>query len=270
MAEVPVSERTYIALEESLTARLLGTWKPIGQRIANKVLYRSGKQDWDGVDEAIQEIDLGKALKPNKDYAKFVGLASMLFGVARLGTPRNSEFQKNGGTSDYVSKSVSQIGMSLDYSSTTLQKDISQKVSNARSLIAIQKADLLTGLATGINDSIVGGGGKIDVATSLHTSRLAQFGYTVEATLVGQITYMINAILDVRTCPVCDGMDQQVFSVSRLQERLVKVFNATSVEEIKRLAPWPKQDKASLERLESMTSEEIIRSGYDSPPYHPL
>lgn len=262
-----VTPQAYVALEESLSSRLLATWEPVGRRISREVVSKIGDKDWDGVDEVISGIDLTQCLRGNIEYANFIGGMSLMFGVSRLASiPSESAYHKAGEVSPYIGKSVGLMDMSLRQSSIKLKERVHKLVTKERDRITVQKADLIDGLA----EVLVKGGGKPELISSLHTSRLAQFGYTVEATLVGQETYIINEVLDARTCQVCVTLDGEIFGVRRLQERLIKVFNSTTVDELKRHAPWPKQSKAELERLESMTSEELVLAGYNSPPYHPL
>ncbi|NIT54872.1 MAG: hypothetical protein GWN00_01090 [Aliifodinibius sp.] len=270
MVETSVSERVFITLEESLTDRLLSTWEPIGRRIADRILRYFRDDDWDSVNEEIGKIDLTRCLEGNIAYMNYVGSMSFMFGVSRLGEPTQSAFMESGDSIPVLTEAKNQSRMILESASTTAQKVLKNMLLREDRRQRVQKAELIKNFVSSFDDRVLAGGGMPHLAASLHTSRLAQFGYTVEATLIGQTHYIINAILDGRECPVCRTLDKEVFEVHTLQERLIKVFRATTTEELISLSPWPGQSAAELERLGQMSSEEIVNNGYDAPPYHPL
>lgn len=109
----------------------------------------------------------------------------------------------------------------------------------------------------------------IDMAASLHTSRLSAYGFTAEADALGLTQYQINEQLDTRICPVCTEMHGKVFSVRDARALLDVVLRVDDPEDLKQLQPWPKQDKASVATLEGMSTQELVEHSWHIPPYHP-
>lgn len=110
-----------------------------------------------------------------------------------------------------------------------------------------------------------------DVASNVTTSRLASYGFLVEAQRDGVQAYMISAILDDRTCPVCAELDGTVFEmgVSPALSRLEQSLHTDDPNDLRVLAPWPAQDKESVKELERATTDDLQALGYDAPPFHP-
>lgn len=109
----------------------------------------------------------------------------------------------------------------------------------------------------------------IDIASSLHTSRVSAYGFTAEAYVMGYEEYQINEQLDSKICPVCEQMHGKTFKVSDARALLDIVLRVDNPEDLKNLQPWPKQDKASVEALKEMTTEELVANHWHVPPFHP-
>lgn len=110
----------------------------------------------------------------------------------------------------------------------------------------------------------------LQLVSSLHTTRLAAWGFTVEADLTGVEEYQVNEQLDSKICPVCEEMHGKTFPVSEARRALDQILLVDdNPEVIRAVQPWPKQNKAAVARLASMSAEEIVQSNWHVPPYHP-
>lgn len=108
-----------------------------------------------------------------------------------------------------------------------------------------------------------------NMVSSLHTSRVSAYGFTAEAEVLGLEEYQINEQLDNRICPVCREMHKKTFKVADARRLLDIVTRVTDPDDLKALQPWPKQDKANLEKLKEMSYTELVANGWHIPPYHP-
>lgn len=271
---MPISVETFLTLEASLTARLFDTWLPIYERISAAIIKAVENNSFEDVEKAVSLIKLERAMTGNVKYAKTIGKSAMIFGASRLSEVEDIRAIDEPGSKDNITKATKQISMGLEYSSKKIRAhvaklaldEIERKRIGGKSL----KKKGIVELAEGLGGKFARGESDINLAASLHTSRLATNGYLVESKLLNQKTYRINSVLDVRTCPVCDFMNETIFKVEMEYERIQKVFAAETIDDLKRDAPWPGSSKASLESLSSMTSSEIQEAGYGSPPFHPL
>ena len=113
-------------------------------------------------------------------------------------------------------------------------------------------------------------GDKImQLISSLHTSRLAVWGFAAEADLLGLTTYKLSAVLDGRTSAFCRAINGKVFKVDDARKSINEILSVQNPDDVKSLQPWPKQDKASMEKYAEMTPEELTAAGLHIPPFHP-
>lgn len=270
---MPISINTFLTLEASLTARLYDTWLPIYERISAAIIKAVEVDSYEGVEKAVELLKLERAMTGNVKYAKTIGKSAMIFGASRLSEVDDIGAIDEPGSKGDIARATKQIAMGLQYSSKKIRAHVAKLAYDEIERKRIGEKSLKKGiveLAEGLGGKFARGESNINLAASLHTSRLATNGFLVESKLLNKTTYMINEFLDARTCAVCDFMNGTIFSVEMEYERIQKVFTAETVDDLKRLAPWSGQSKASLESLSSMTSSEIQESGFGSPPFHPL
>jgi hypothetical protein len=113
------------------------------------------------------------------------------------------------------------------------------------------------------------GGSVVMAASSTHTSRLASYGFLVEARLFDVEKYEVSEQLDGRTCPVCRRMHGKTFDVDDSFERLDGILRIDEPQKLKQAAPWPNQSKAGIAELDSMSNGQLQSRGLAFPPYHP-
>lgn len=126
-------------------------------------------------------------------------------------------------------------------------------------------------LAEQLNAAVMGGGkAVIDIGANLTTTRLVALGFLGEAKGKGVTKYQISAILDDKTCPVCRYMDGKSFEVESEYSKVISALTTQDPQQLKHIAPWPKQTKAGLHDLNKMSLHELQKHGYGSPPFHPI
>lgn len=136
-------------------------------------------------------------------------------------------------------------------------------------LDVVKKAErprILKPFASFMNDA---GDAFFDLASSLHTSRVSSYGFTAEALALGYEEYQINEQLDSHICPVCAEMHGKTFKVADARALLGIALRVENPDDLKSLQPWPKQDKATVESIKSMTPEELVSNHWHIPPFHP-
>jgi len=270
---------SYVVIEQALKKALEKSWKKKAKPLFKSLMDAVKSDDYKAIDELVNSITLESCLDGKEKLVKFYSTQALYFGVSRLIDPDDSGVKKDKLAKEWVDKSFNNLSMVLQVISKTLQKIVRDMITselnrqhsaNYTPGVVIQKGEVIHDFVSSANQAVVGAGGNIFLATSLHTSRLASMGYLMESVIMKKETYIINAILDTRTCQVCEIMNQMVFQTKTLWTRMTQAIEATTVEDLKRLSPWPSQTKAGIETLNSMTTQEIVDSGYDAPPFHPL
>lgn len=262
----------YLNIAVSLEKKLVASWNQKISGTIKKLNKAIEAKDESKVSLLIESIDISKALEGNRRYLKFKSNLALRFGVSRINSLESSEFVKNGSNDNKAVKdTIKQLEAVLKAQNQKIKDLVSKKalIDLAFQKRFILKKEVISTYAATKKLSNVGGN-ALALSTSLHTSRLAQYGFCVEAMLTGTKTYIINEILDPRTCKVCEWTNEQVYKVETLVSRLEKVIRTDDPDVLKGLAPWPKQTKEGLAQLKKMTPEQIVHSGFDAPPYHPL
>lgn len=113
------------------------------------------------------------------------------------------------------------------------------------------------------------GASVVTAASSTHTSRLASYGFLVEAQLFGVTKYRVTEQLDGRTCPVCRRMHGKIFEVDDSFRRLDGILRIDDPQTLKQASPWPNQSKAGIAELDALTNGQLQSRGFGFPPYHP-
>lgn len=113
------------------------------------------------------------------------------------------------------------------------------------------------------------GDALVQMASSLHTSRLSTWGFTAEAEQLGVTRYKLTAVLDGRTSPFCKMINGREFAVTDARSLVTEALSAQDPEDLKTIQPWPDQSKAAIAEYEGMTDEELVAEGLNIPPFHP-
>lgn len=113
------------------------------------------------------------------------------------------------------------------------------------------------------------GDDQIRMIASLNSSRLATWGFTAEAEVLGMARYRITAVLDGRTSKFCRMINGKIFQTTDARRKVIECLNVQNPEDLKTVQPWPKQTKAAMAEFAQMTSSELTERGLHIPPYHP-
>jgi len=263
-----------LSLEGALNDKLEGKWDKVARRLATRLVKALEEDDLAKVDKLINEARTANLHKGEHKYIRYIGLSSMLFGASLVsGTAKKSSIAKAKKPPQILVPAVKQMKVMLEEGDKTLRKELGRMVQKAievRDSNQVQKAakvrtmEEIVKMGTGRV-----GKGIINIAASLHTSRLSAYGFCVEAQVTGITRYGINEQLDNRICPVCREMHGKTFEVQQAYTRLDSLLRVENTEDLKQLAPWPKQDKNSLERFKRMNESDLVSAGWSIPPFHP-
>lgn len=113
------------------------------------------------------------------------------------------------------------------------------------------------------------GNQQLQLIASLNSSRLATWGFTAEAEVLGMARYKLTAVLDGRTSKFCRFIDGKIFNVPEARRKVIEVLEVQNPEDLRVVQPWPKQTRAAMAEFAEMSSAELTERGLHIPPYHP-
>lgn len=111
---------------------------------------------------------------------------------------------------------------------------------------------------------------RIAMVSELQTTRLSAAGGLTLLDVQGITEYEWSAVLDNRSCPICEALDGTRFEVRPSLDRVQGALRAESDAEVAERNPWHPQDMASIERFQNLSPESIQAGGWAVPPAHPL
>jgi GNAT superfamily N-acetyltransferase len=116
----------------------------------------------------------------------------------------------------------------------------------------------------------VAGKNYFGIAASVQVSRLSAFGFLLEAAEAGVTNYRIDAVLDERTCAVCQQLDGWVFPVEQGMQLAQLIMETDDPDALKQIAPFYAQNKQAVAELITYSTDDWVAMGMHLPPYHPL
>ena len=243
-----IKAESFLALEASLTLRLRTTLDDLTGRVFAAVQRAMDAGDWGQASREMQALDLAPVFDLNTGYIAYVSRLAVLFGASRVTPTPGTSSVGLGYEKGLVAQAVESLRQALV---VVGQRNL---IAAGLQLIAMNRdrQDAPVAVAKAAKPyvppvlpfaSFMDAQGKavMNLASSLHTSRLSAFGYTAEANYLGVTEYQINEQLDGRTCLVCRMMHGKVFKVQDARNLLDLVVRTQNPDELKSLQPWPSQ-----------------------------
>jgi len=110
---------------------------------------------------------------------------------------------------------------------------------------------------------------QLRMIASLNSSRLATWGFTAEAEVLGMARYKLTAVLDGRTSKFCRMINGHIFDVPDARRKVIEALNVQDPNDLKTVQPWPKQTKEAMAEYAKMSPQDFVDRGLHIPPYHP-
>jgi hypothetical protein len=225
------------------------------------------KNDFDLARERLDKLTLAGVFWGHRKRMRMIGESAMRFGGSRLADVEDLLMEP---TKDkFIGKSMKALKSGIDHTNTHIIKAGMKQIDKLEADKVSTKNEKTREFVSFMNAG-AGAAGKnnVKLVSSLHTSRLAQYGYTVEARLRGIDYYSINAVVDGRTSKICLALNGKVFPVEYAVEFTEHLLSLEDPEDIKNAAPWP-TGKQNLELLEKMSTAELMEANWACPPFHP-
>jgi len=261
----------FIDLEESLTGKLVREWNKSVSKTLEVIERAIKNKDWEFAHKMADTLNF-ESVNRNTKLIDTIGAAAVVLGASR----HEGEVEDSGVVAEFPQEAV-------ENSTALYLRMMHENATEAVKLMAhitiesihqkkIEDAEVIEKSAVDFNLTATVsrmGDDMFALASNMTVSRLNTFGFMVEASMRGITTYQIDEVLDSRTCPVCQIMHGQTFEVSTALGHTQMLLNTSDPDALKGLAPWPKQDKASVSKLGKMNPQDMTNAGFDVPPYHP-
>ena len=267
----------FLILERSLSDRLKKRWAQQFGPIKKRLLAAVKNDDPITAHDIVESLDqLAELHKGMHSYIEYVSTAALLFGASRVRPLNETTLMKGPKRVPPAVKAATKVFEKLLLESRKTIKKIAHQMLNEieRQKVLEHEAELFK--ADAIKDEQYyidriqeAGEGTIDIAASLHTSRLSSYGFLVEAEATNVTEYQIDEVLDSRTCALCNYMHGKTFTVERSLGKVEQVVMVDDPEELKVIAPFFQQTKESLRELHTLSESELQAKGLDMPPFHP-
>lgn len=295
MAKVKI--QSFLILEQTLTKRLVATWRKSSSKLFARIQKAIQREDWTRVEILIDEINFSKVLSSNKRFMSFVGRGAFLFGVARHDELKESKFVKDKEpipllteASENLQKIIAQQGdvfvkNNIRRAVATIKERIeAEKITKGEPDLynittdaililkeRVRKAAKVRTNAQLLKNAIDGRTDQyLENVSSLHNSRLAGWGYVQEAEALGITTYRVSEQIESDTiCPICISMHGKEFQVQEARQKLNQNLTIDNLNDLKHVAPFPNQSKAGVQSFRNLSNTELVSNGWHVPPYHP-
>ncbi len=267
-----VRNEAFIDLEMSLTARLFNAWEKSAGESLQLIAQKADAGDFDEAYKMVKSLDLGDTAKSNIKIIRLIGMSAILFGAVEFGKSTSTSFSKK--------KPPKMLNVAVDTFIKTMSGSATDNI-RVRALVLlnqeearrkariIQKAEGTDFTKSFVSFMKKAGVTEFNITSSLHSSRLSSWGYTIEAEATGVTRYRISEVLDNRICPICTTMHGKEFNISSAKKLVEERLSVEDPMDLKTIAPFPKQDKESVALFGKMNDDQLLAAGHIMPPFHP-
>lgn len=261
--------RAYLEIEQALKKRLIRSWRaealPTYEGVQSAVLAK----EWGKAYDLASRVSLSNVGTQNRDFIQYMLLASANFG-ALMASPSKTTMMSSGAFGNTLGAVTDTFLLYLTNQGTyQVYKNLVQSIAAAKAAETVQKAEESDRFVKSFVSFSKDGDAALQLVSSLHTSRLATWGFTAEAEVLGVTTYRLTAVLDGRTSDFCRTINGRTFQVEEARRSIVSILGAQTPEETKSLQPWPQQSKDAIAEYRTLSSEELTARGLHIPPFHP-
>lgn len=263
--------KSYIDIEEGLSFRLSKSWAKVAAPLYGKMLKKVSAGDFDAARKLVEEVDLTEVALKNKAGIRSFLRASLLFG-ASVASNGKDPVVSIGQYKALLDRATDVFCRSVEWNATVYTvKAALAAISEAEAVYTatVKKAEAQKRFVREFVSFQKDGDDMLKLISSLHTNRLAVWGFTAEAEVLGLETYQLRAVLDGRTSEFCRLINGKVFQVQDARKSIVEILNVDNPDDVKELQPWPKQTKDSIASYKSMSSKELTALNLHIPPFHP-
>lgn len=262
---------SYLKLETLASRRLRSLWQKKSLGLFASITRLLRQKKYQEAYKLAEEFSLADIAKGSSVALQAAYSMAVTFGGSIASGARNPMSEKMGGAG-IVEKAAKQTVAMVSVAGTDILRDrILQLIADAEyedqhAEKAEKKPKRYVGEFTSFKED---GDEVLQMLSYLNTSRLAVWGFTAEAEILGITTYKLSNFMDSKTSDFCRMIHGKVFEVAAARSKIEQVLDVEDVEQLRTVQPWPKQDKASIAAYSKMNSKELTALGLHIPPFHP-
>ncbi len=289
-----IENEVFLSIEDSIAKRVT---QLLHATLDEKIIEAGvliGAGDFNAARDIINKFDVTHEMFTLDGFIRTKFIQSALFGASQIVDPEISVLIIQPHLVDPLNTTVQQFRTLITNSIRVLQdtankfiraleedaadvavndgviKSFGGHVHGVSNRIGIRK-DAASETAALFNNAMTGNMTMLSsIGSSLTTSRVITYGFLLEASANGILTYMVSEVLDARTCPVCQFMHGQTFSVEIALARMTRLIQITDPAELRAAAPFADQSAAGMAELRELDGGDLQARGMNTPPYHPL
>lgn len=275
---VIIDFRSYLTLEVALTDRLTRTWREHSKPFYDDIGKALAAKQFGLARHLVADLDLTPVGEQNREYVKYLLLSCAAFG-AGMANKNGPSFIRTGNYDTMMNRVADTFLLYLEHAATAqVQKEALQLIADAENEtkpLAVAKRAFKSlfrkddRYVKNFVSFATAGDDALQIASSLNSSRLATWGFTAEAEVLGITTYKLTAVMDGRTSEFCQWINGKTFQVEHARSKIDEVLQVEDPEDLRSVQPWPDQSKAGLAYVRSLSDEEIVAHGWHIPPFHP-
>lgn len=262
-----IQPKAFVQVENAISKTIVKTYNKKRNTFTAKISKQLSKGDFEGALQTAHEANLNGVYWTNRKRLRLLSQASVRFGQTRLADSKDIIYDVEG--DKLLKKSLDMLNKSIKGTEKYIQVSAQKQIEALAVKQNATKAEKVREFVSFIDDTAGAvGQNHLQLVSSLHNSRLAQYGFTVEANIRAVQFYGINAVLDGRTSDICKYMHGKVFPVEYAYEQSIKLLGTEDPDELKHLAPWA-TNKGDFDTMQSMNTSELMNAGWALPPFHP-
>lgn len=268
-----VKVEAFLDLEKAIANKVMREFRKGNNRLIREAALAIDQGDYAKAELTIREVDVGPALERSEKTFRLLGTAAMLFGATRVSeSPDKSKIAGQDQSELLLDQAVgASMRMTAKLIEQSLLEVLERLIREKERRTEKKAARKVRPFVSFAQDGFINTAkGSAQLASSLHTSRLSVYGYTVEANALNITTYQVSEVLDRRTCPVCETMNGKTFQTEWASQSIQSILAIDDPDTLRSVQPWPRQDPESVKALSQMSNKELVESNWHIPPYHPL
>ena len=247
-----------IAVENNLANILVEAWEGVFQSYMTRLLIALKAGNNDAATKIVDTFTLDAMLNNLHKSLDAYSHMAFKYGTQQINSPSST-------VNDLHKESITLFRNSITQNVLVQVKKASQKVID--DFNKVKKYDSILNEFKSFASNVTNAAERnLRMATQLHTSRLSAYGFTAEANLLNITSYVNNAQLDTKLCPICRVVHGRIFQVSDARSNLQKILQLKDPDRIKEYAPWP--DVREAENISRMSADELVLAGWSHPPFH--
>ena len=265
-----IKNEAFLAIEKSLSGKLHKELRKSYVVLSTRIAKAVGNGDYAKAYDLVDTLKLESRVTRMKSFIRLMGVQALVYGARDFSKARDSVFSTEGLPKELETATEFFLNSVAQNMTENMKTKLRQLIAKEENANAVTKSATKTFTKDFVSNVDKFGRNSIDIASSLHTSRLANWGFTVEAEFRGATSYRVSEVLDGRTCPVCREMDNKVFPVQSTKSFLEQSLSVTDPNDLKSVARFPSQTKQGILDLRKKNISELIQDGIMTPPFHPM